>query len=178
MKLMVRLLFTLALVSISAPAFAGNAVKWFHVMGAGFITSISPDACPGLACRLTITAAGTAEVKGIGSGSFASTLTVLLGAAGPNGGGGVCAPASGSATLAVNGSEVTLAQVGTFCDVNDLSTGGSVGPLVGHTLDGTYFVLSGSGRFRNARGAGSLTVGGDGYVLVTADGTLVTPNED
>lgn len=173
MTLVIRFLLTLVLVSVSAPAFADNAVKWFHVTGEGFITSISPEGCLGPAC--TITAAGNAEAKGIGSGSFTSTLTIDFTAAGPNGGGGVCAPASGSATLVVNGSALTLAQVGRFCEVNDNSNGGVV---VGHTLDGTYFVLSGTGRFQNARGAGSLKVGGAGYVLLTADGALVTATED
>jgi hypothetical protein len=114
---------------------------------------------------------GDANATHLGKASFSGTLTVIWanGTPNPDGGGGVCAPASGETVLTVGGATagkkkgkkqgtLTLALDGTDCEV-----GGS-GAAVPHQFTGTYAITGGTGDFEGATGEGALealNTGGD-----------------
>ncbi len=109
--------------------------------------------CDGSSC--TESASGNFRGTGMGNGSFTATLKFSTANPIDNGNGGSCYAASGTiAITAANGSAITLADAGLWCE-----TGSNSAPV---THNGAYIIQSGSGRFANENGAGSCVVAIDG----------------
>ncbi len=117
--------------------------------GTGTLAYGCEDAC------LTATFVGHATSSHLGTGAWSAVLTVPFSGAYPSGS-GVCAPATGTATLtAANGDDVNFTYTGTVCAAGDIFTSA-------HSFTGTYSITGGSGRFDDASGTGNITAGDDG----------------
>jgi hypothetical protein len=184
MKTLMRLLGWIALMGLAAPALA-DSVQRLDAVGAGAVTSPGASGCqfsPGLC---VVTSSGTLTGDALGQATFTSTLNILWSSATPNGGGGFCAPASGTTTVtAAAGDVLALGEVGTVCEA------GHTGTPVPHTFNGTYVICSqalggaaespcsaafaSTGRFASASGAGNAAGGddGNGNTQVNLSGTI------
>jgi hypothetical protein len=163
---------TLGLADVAAKGKKGGKGKnGFRLHGDGAITSPGAPGCQEDEAGCDVTMEGDANATHLGKASFSGTLTVIWanGTPNPDGGGGVCAPASGETVLTVGGATagkkkgkkqgtLTLALDGTDCEV-----GGS-GAAVPHQFTGTYAITGGTGDFEGATGEGALealNTGGD-----------------
>lgn len=135
----------------------------------GSVTSYGSLGCESSNAGCTITTEGTVEGNIVHNGTFINAVTVLWINSTPNGGGGHCAPASGTETTTTsNGSTLTVQRTGMLCEVGASGSGK-------YTFNATYFITDGTKDFAGASGTGVMICSVDastGNVQAFAHGTI------
>jgi len=147
---------------------AAAAQTEFRAAGHGVITATGAPGCQFTAAGCAVSSRGTLQGTLIGDATFVSSLTVAWSAATPNGAGGYCAPASGTVDVTSEHGALRLQEQGTVCEV------GATASQAPHTLNATFYILGGTGRFADLQGTGTAVSSDDGRgkILAHLDGTV------
>jgi hypothetical protein len=133
--------------------------------------------CTHFVATTTLEVEGDARAQGGGKGSFEATLVANWEAALPNGTvGKACAPASGQIEVRVaNGSSFIASLGGLACgEVPSPADEGEQATIPAQTFEGSFTLVSSSGKFSKYAGTGDVTLqeDGDGNVLLRLDGVF------
>jgi hypothetical protein len=136
--------FVMRAIDLLQPALSEN----FEAFASGSLISYGPPGCETTDTGCTVVTQGTVTGNVIREGTFNYAATILWLSSFPNGGGGSCAPASGTLTLtAANGSTLVVQSVGILCEI------GASG-INKFSFNGSYLITNGTGDFTGATGTG------------------------